>query len=242
MPALDGKVALVTGGARRIGRALSLALAKSGAHVVLTFRNSADEAESLVRAIRDLGRESFAIRCDVRHPDAIREAVAEAIGFEGHLDLLINNAGAYNTRNFEEISLDEWDEVMETNARAPFLFSQLCAPALRLTNGRIINIGSLGGIRPWATHAHYCASKAALHMLTQASAKALAPHIAVNAVAPGMIYFGGPEEKHADHFAAKTPMQRNGTAQDVADAVLYLATCTEFITGQILTVDGGLGL
>lgn len=209
---------------------------------MLTYRQSGDEAEKLVREVRDLGRECMAIRCDVRSPESVREAVAEAVGFDGQLDVLINNAGAYHTREFHEISLEDWNEVFETNARAPFLFSQHCAPALRLTRGRIINIGSLGGIRPWATHAHYCASKAALHMFTEASAKALAPEIAVNCVAPGMIYFGTPDEKHGEQLAAKTPMRRNGTAQDVVDAVLYLASCTEFITGQVLTVDGGLGL
>lgn len=240
---LAGKTVLVTGGARRIGRALCLALARDGADIAFTYRNSAIEAESLVRKIASLGREAEAIRCDVRDPLSLKEALAEAVDFGEGLDVLVNNAGAYHTTNFEQISVAEWDEVFETNTRAPFLLSQAAAPDLRKSRGSIINIGSLGGMRGWATHAHYCSSKAALHMLTQATAKALAPEVNVNAVAPGMIYFGEPEgAEMARHFAAKTPMQRTGTDQDVAAAVVWFATCPKFITGQILAVDGGLGL
>lgn len=243
MPSVEGKVALVTGGARRIGRALCLALAREGADIVFTYRNSSDEAESLVRKIASLNREALAIKCDVRDPLNVREAVREAVEFDGRLDILVNNAGAYHTTNFEEISVEEWDEVFETNARGPFLFAQAAAPELRKSSGSIVNIGSLGGIRGWATHAHYSSSKAALHMLTQTMAKALAPEVNVNAVAPGMIYFGEPEgAEMARHFAAKTPMQRTGTDEDVAAAVVWFATCPKFITGQILAVDGGLGL
>lgn len=130
------------------------------------------------------------------------------------------------------------------NIRGAFLTTQACAHELRSRSGRVINIGSLGGIRPWATHVHYCASKAALHMLTQASAKALAPEIKVNCVAPGMIDQGESERgsEILEHFAAKTPIQRNGSARDVAQGVLFFAACPHFITGQILAVDGGLSL
>lgn len=156
----------------------------------------------------------------------------------------MNNAGAYQTRNFGEISVEEWDDMFAVNVRGTFLVTRACEDELRKRHGRIINIGSLGGIRPWATHVHYCASKAALHMLTQASAKALAPEVTVNCVAPGMIDQGESERgsETLQHFAAKTPMLRNGTASDVAQAVLFFATCPDFITGQILTVDGGLTL
>ena len=132
------------------------------------------------------------------------------------------------------------------NARGPFLVSQAALPHLRAYTGRtgtparIIHIGSLGGQRPWATHAHYCSSKAALHMLAQSMAKAWAPQIVVNCVAPGMIAAGTADDD--PQFATKTPMGRSGRAPDVADAVLFFATATPFITGQILTVDGGLGL
>jgi len=184
------------------------------------------------------------VRCDLRDARAIQSGAKQAISHLGNLDLLVNNAGAYHTRNFDEISAEDWDEMFAVNVRGVFLMTQACAPELRSRNGRVINIGSLGGIRPWVTHAHYCASKAALHMLTQASAKALAPEIKVNCVAPGMIDQGESERRSEtlDHFAAKTPMQRNGSAEDVAQGVLFFAMCPDFITGQILVVDGGLGL
>ena len=131
--------------------------------------------------------------------------------------------------------------MFSTNTRAPFLVAQAACPHLRAAGGRIINIGSLGGIHPWATHGHYCTSKAALHMLSQTMAKAWAPEISVNCVVPGMIVQGEVGEAYV-HFAERTPMRRNGTAEDVAEAVLFFATGPHFITGQLLTVDGGLGL
>jgi NAD(P)-dependent dehydrogenase (short-subunit alcohol dehydrogenase family) len=185
-----------------------------------------------------------AVRCDLRDAKAIPNSARQAIDQLGKLDLLVNNAGAYQTRSFGEISVEEWDQMFAVNVRSAFLMTQTCAHELRSRHGRIINIGSLGGIRPWATHAHYCASKAALHMLTQTSAKALAPDVCVNCVAPGMIDQGESERgsETLKHFAEKTPMQRNGNAMEVAQGVLFFATCPEFITGQILAVDGGLGL
>jgi 3-oxoacyl-[acyl-carrier protein] reductase/pteridine reductase len=243
MSSLAGKSVFITGGARRIGRALSLAFARAGCDVIFTFRNSVEEAASLTQEIAEMGREAEAIRCDVRDPLSVREAIAEGAEWAGQLDILVNNAGVYYTTPFEDITVQQWDEVFETNARAPFLLAQAAAPQLRANHGRIINIGSLGGIRAWASHAHYCASKAALHHLTQAMAKALAPEIVVNAVAPGMIFFPDTEGHESyKHFAEKTPMRRNGTADDVAAATLFFATCPPFITGQVLAVDGGLGL
>jgi len=143
----------------------------------------------------------------------------------------------------DELTLEQWDTVFTTNARGPFLVARQAIGHLRKSQGRIVNIGSLGGLHAWAGHAHYCSSKAALHMLTQAMAKAFAPDVAVNCVAPGWIDTGEAEsESAAQHFASKTPMKRNGTAQDVAQAVVFFASTTTFITGQILAVDGGLGL
>lgn len=185
-----------------------------------------------------------AVRCDLRDAKAVPNGARQAIAQLGKLDLLVNNAGAYQTRNFGEISVEEWDDMFAVNVRGAFVMTQACADELRSRHGRIINIGSLGGIRPWATHAHYCASKAALHMFTQVSAKALAPEVSVNCVAPGMIDQGEAERgsETLEHFSQKTPMQRNGSATDVAQGVLFFATCPDFITGQILGVDGGLAL
>ncbi len=171
--------------------------------------------------------------------NGVRETAKEF----GGLDILINNAANYETVEFEKLTIKQWDAMFASNTRGPFIMSQASLKLLRARKGRIINLGSLGGVRPWATHAHYCSSKAALHMLTQVMAKALAPDIAVNCVAPGMIDLG---EKSASAFmkktAKETPMRRNGSAEDVAAAIRFFATSPSFITGQILTVDGGLGL
>jgi 3-oxoacyl-[acyl-carrier protein] reductase/pteridine reductase len=238
---LLGKSALVTGGARRIGRAIALALARAGANVAITYRTSEAEAAATVGEIESLGRAALAIRCDVRAEQSVREAVAGAVERFCRLDLVVNNAAVYATAPLEAISLAEWDAVFETNARGPFLVAREALPALRASGGRIVNIGSLGGMRAWAGHAHYCASKAALHSLTQAMAKAFAPEVSVNCVAPGWIDLGE-QGNEAARFAARTPLQRNGAAEEVAEAVLFFAAGPGFITGQILAVDGGLGL
>jgi NAD(P)-dependent dehydrogenase (short-subunit alcohol dehydrogenase family) len=241
---LKDKTVLITGGARRLGKAIVLAMAEKKANVVFTYLHSADQATEILGQIESAGAPGLAIECDVRQPESVEKTVGMVLDRFGTIDLLVNNAGVFYTSKLEEITPEQWDEVFDVNVRAPFLFSQRSIPALRSALGRIINLGSLGAQRPWATHAHYCSSKAALHMLTQVMAKALAPHIAVNCVAPGMIDSEeGPREiSTLDRFAAKTPMGRNGSPQDVVNAVMYLATASHFITGQILTVDGGLGL
>jgi 3-oxoacyl-[acyl-carrier protein] reductase/pteridine reductase len=240
---LAGKCAFVTGGARRIGREIALTLARSGADVAFTYLDSGHDARNTAADIAAVGVRALDLQCDLRSGEAIRSSVKRVVGTLGRIDLLVNNAGLYLTREFEEISEDEWDSVFAVNVRGAFLVTQACASELRNRRGRVVNIGSLGGIRPWATHAHYCTSKAALHMLTQASAKALAPDVTVNCVAPGMIDQGETDRSELlDRFAQKTPLHKNGSAADVAQAVLFFASCPDFITGQVLTVDGGLGL
>jgi len=238
---LAGRRALVTGGVKRIGRAIALELAKAGAEVAITFRGSDAEAQETVDALQAVGARAFAVNCDVRSEVSVNEAVLAAVEQLGGLDLLVNNAGAFETAVLEEITVAQWDAMFETNTRGPFLVAKAAYPHLKAAQGRIVNIGSLGGIHPWATHAHYCTSKAALHMLSQTMAKAWAPDIAVNCVAPGMIVMGEVDPAY-EHMARKTPMQTNGTAQDVAAAVLFFAVGPRFITGQLLAVDGGLGL
>lgn len=246
---LVGKTALVTGGARRVGRGIALALAAAGADVVITFRSSQNEAAETVRALEDLGRQALAVECDVRSEASVRLAVTVAVTRFRRLDLLVNNAAVFESAPLDTLTLGQWDAVFETNARGPFLMAREALPHLRAGKdhqGRIVNIGSLGGIHAWANHAHYCASKAALHSLTQAMAKAFAPEVSVNCVAPGWIdldadAIGSPSNR-AEHFAAKTPMRRNGSIEDVAAAVLFFAAGPHFVTGQVLAVDGGLGL
>ena len=238
---LAGKTALVTGAAKRIGRAITLRLAESGANVAITYRGSQAEAEETVRELGQLDVDALAIRADVDDPENIRQMVAAAVEEFGRLDIVVNNAGAFEAVALESITVEQWDQMFATNTRAPFLVAQAAYPHLREAHGRIVNIGSLGGIHPWATHGHYCTSKAALHMLSQTMAKAWAPEISVNCVAPGMIVQGEVGEAYV-HFAQRTPMRRNGTAEDVAEAVLFFATGPHFITGQLIAVDGGLGL
>ena len=248
---LQGKTALVTGAARRLGRATASALAQAGADVAITFRNSEREARETVMDLSSLGVRAFALHCDVTDEASVRKMMSEAGRKLGRIDILVNNAGNYDTAEFEKLTVRQWDAIFASNTRGPFLVSREALPWMRgkrsknegARQAKIINMGSLGGLRPWATHAHYCSSKAALHMLTRVMAKALAPEIAVNAVAPGMIDLG---EKSAATFmrrmARQTPMRRNGSGEEIAAAVLFFATAPQFITGQILAVDGGLGL
>lgn len=254
---LFGKAALLTGAARRLGRFSALALARAGADVAITFNRSARAAQQTVIDLSGCGVRAFAFHCDVTNEASVR-AMMKEVGRElGRIDILVNNAANYETVEFEKLTVAQWDAIFATNARGPFLVTREALKYMResrrnrprgsgsenKTEAKIINMGSLGGIQPWATHAHYCSSKAALHMLTKVMAKALAPEIAVNAVAPGIIDLG---EKSAAAFmrrmAKQTPMQRNGRAEEIADAVLFFATAPQFITGQILVVDGGLSL
>src|SRR6267378_1859908 len=241
--ALSGKTILVTGAAKRLGRAIALAAAENGANVAITYRESAREARAVVAELAQHGVDALAVRCEVTDEKSVREMVKEVVRELGGLDVLVNNAANYETVEFEKITVAQWGAIFASNTRGPFLVSREALPYLRRRRGRIVNMGSLGGLRPWATHAHYCSSKAALHMLTKVMAKALAPEIAVNSVAPGMIDLG---EKSAAAFmrrmAKQTPMRRNGSADEIAAAVMFFATAPHFVTGQILAVDGGLGL
>lgn len=241
MGKLQGKAALVTGAGKRIGRAIALALAAEGANVAITYRDSKKQAEQTVCELESLGVRAIAVQADLREPANIRDAVERIVKELGTIDILVNNAGRFETARIEDISVEQWDRMFEANTRGPFLTTQAALPYLRTARGRIINLGSLGGMHPWPTHAHYCTSKAALHMLTQTMSKAFAPEISVNCVAPGMIVNDEISAEY-EYFARKTPMQRNGTPEDVAAAVIFFATGPQFITGQILGVDGGLGL
>jgi NAD(P)-dependent dehydrogenase (short-subunit alcohol dehydrogenase family) len=241
-PSLSGKSALVTGGAKRIGREIALALARAGADVAITYRDSSGEASEAAATIRALGRGALALECDIRSEESVRAAVAATVQRFCRLDILVNNAAIFEGAPLESMTLAQWDAMLETNARGPFFVSREALPALRAARGRIIHLGSLGGIEAWPGHAHYCASKAALHSLTRTMARAFAPEVSVNCVAPGFIFLDGSPQEAAARFAAQTPMKRNGTADDIAQAVLFFATGPSFITGQILAVDGGLSL
>lgn len=234
---LSGQVALVTGGARRIGRAIVERLASEGADVVVNYASSREEAETLARQVSALGRRALAWRADVSRGDEVRAMVAAVESHFGRLDILVNNAGMFFPAKFEELTEEQWDRVQAVNLKAQFLCSQAAAPLMRGGGGgRIINISSLGGLLAWPLFIHYCVSKAGVIMLTKCLARALAPEITVNSVAPGTIQFPG--EPPDEEYSRRAPLRRTGEGRDIAEAVLYFATAG-FVTGQVLAVDGG---
>jgi 3-oxoacyl-[acyl-carrier protein] reductase/pteridine reductase len=231
------QVALVTGAAKRIGRSIALRLAKEGADVVVNYATSKAEAEELTSEIQSLGRRAIALQADVSRRAEVHRMLAAAEKEFGRLDILVNNAGMFFAAKFEELTDEQWDRIMDANLKSQFLCAQAAAPQMkRQGRGRIINLSSLGGILPWPAYTHYCVSKAGTIMLTKCLARALAPEILVNSVAPGTIQFPG--EPPDQDYIKRVPLHRTGTGEDIADAVMYLATA-DFVTGQVIAVDGG---
>jgi len=237
---LEGQVALVTGAAKRIGRSIALRLVAEGASVALNYRTSKPEAESVVREIQALGAKSVAIQADVSRRAEVSTLFAAVEKEFGRLDILVNNAGAFFPVKFEALTDEQWDGVMNANLKSQFLCAQTAAPIMRRHGrGRIINLASLGGLLAWPGYTHYCVSKAGSIMLTRCLARALAPEILVNAIAPGTIQFPG--EPPDEEYVRRVPLHRTGTGDDIASAAVYLATA-EFVTGQVIVVDGGRSL
>src|SRR5580700_8058910 len=235
---LAGKIVLVTGAAKRIGRGIALRLAQEGARVAIHYHRS--EAEARRTAEECGGAELF--RANLESVDEIARLFAELEERMGRLDWLVNNAARFTRFDPMAITEKDWDFIHAVNLKATFFCCQHGARLMQKSGGgRIVNLSSLGGIRPWAEHAHYCASKAGVIMLTRALAKAWAPAITVNSVAPGVIPFEDSDER-IERFVAATPAGRAGTPEDVADAVAYFLKGSDFVTGQILAVDGGLSL
>jgi len=234
-----GKVALVTGAAKRIGRSVALRLASEGADVVVNYRSSKGEADAVVAQIVAMGRRAVAVQADVANRADVVAMFAAVEKEFGRLDILVNNAGMFFSAKFEELTEEQWDRILNTNLKSQFLCSQSAAPMLRRSGrGRIINFASLGGLLAWPAYTHYCVSKAGVIMLTRCLARALAPEITVNAIAPGTISFPGDAPELAEDFISRAPLQRTGTAKDIEDAVMFLAQ-SSFVTGQVVVVDGG---
>lgn len=231
-----GDRVLVTGSAKRIGRAIAIELHKRGFSVGIHYDHSIAEAQQVARECG--GAPIF--QADLTKVDAIRKLFAEVREVLGPLDCLVNNAARFTRFDPLDITESDWDFIHDVNLKATFFCCQEAARQMKeIGAGRIVNISSLGGIRPWAEHAHYCASKAGVIMLTKALAKAFAPGITVNSVAPGVISFNDVDARTQAMIDA-TPMRRSGTAEEIADAVAFFLTAPTFITGQILAVDGGL--
>ncbi|MBL8214213.1 MAG: SDR family oxidoreductase [Bryobacterales bacterium] len=235
---LSGKLVLVTGAARRIGRGIALHLAREGARVLIHYNESEREA----RATADECGAAGLLQANLESVADITRMFAELEERYGRLDGLVNNAARFTRFHPFDVTEADWDFIHSVNLKATFFCCQQAAIRMRRHGGgRIVNISSLGGIRPWAEHAHYCASKAGVIHMTKALAKALAPDITVNSVAPGVIPFGDLDER-AEAMVRATPAQRPGTAEEIAEAVHYFLTASEFVTGQVLAIDGGLSL
>jgi len=236
---LTGKVALITGAAKRIGRSIALRLADEGADIAINYGTSKAEAGEVIREIELRGRRAVAIQGDVSKKAEVTRLFAQIDKDFGRLDILVNNAGMFFAAAFEELTEEQWDRIMNTNLKSQFLCAQAAAPLLRRAQpgpGHIVNLSSLGGILAWPAYTHYCVSKAGVIMLTKCLARGLGPEILVNSVAPGTIQFPG--EAPDEDYIRRTPLHRTGTGEDIADAVAYLVK-SDFVTGQIIAVDGG---
>jgi 3-oxoacyl-[acyl-carrier protein] reductase/pteridine reductase len=236
MSSLQDRVVLVTGAAKRIGRGIALRLAKEGARVAIHYSSS--EAEARATAAECGNAPLF--RANLESLAEIERLFSEVEAHFGKLDGLVNNAARFSKRDPLAITEADWDFVHSVNLKATFFCCQQAARRmLAKDGGKIVNISSLGGLRAWPEHAHYCASKAGVIHLTRALAQAWAPKITVNSVAPGVIPFGEQDDR-VKHLIAKTPAGRAGTADEIADAVVFFLTASDFVTGQVLAVDGGL--
>jgi NAD(P)-dependent dehydrogenase (short-subunit alcohol dehydrogenase family) len=232
----------VTGGAIRVGRAISLALARAGYDVAVHYHSSGEAAERTVRELQATGNEAFAIRADLEDPEAIDRLFDEIEGRWSRLDVLVNSAAIFPRSSPDLVRMNVWNRVFAVNARAPFLCARHAKRLMAETGGSIVNLVDVAAFEAWPGFVPYAASKAALLSMTRSLARAWAPQVRVNAVAPGPVLL--PEatsEGERRAAAGRTALRRVGTAEDVAEAVLYL-TRASFVTGEVLTVDGGAHL
>jgi NAD(P)-dependent dehydrogenase (short-subunit alcohol dehydrogenase family) len=235
---LAGKVALVTGAAKRLGRAVAIRLAEEGADVVVHYRSSQPEAQDAVKEMEKLGRRAVTMGADLGNVAEIKRLIDEAGKHFGRLDILVNSAANFLPASIVSTTEEVWDSALDTNLRAPFFCAQAASPWLRRTQGVVINFADTGGLLGWPGYIPHSVSKAGVIMLTKVLAKALAPDVRVNAIAPGTITMeGDPPEWEAD-FIKLAPLLRTGTPADITDTVLFLVQ-SKFITGQVLVVDGG---
>lgn len=228
---------LITGSAKRIGRVIAIELARRGFAVAIHYNRSRAEAE---RVAEECGGAPV-FQADLADVEQIRKLFSDVRARFGPLYGLVNNAARFTRFDPLDITEADWDFIHDTNLKGTFFCCQEGAKQMLAgEGGRIVNISSLGGVRPWADHAHYCASKAGLIMLTKALAKAWAPRITVNSVAPGVIPFDNGVDAQVQKMIDATPMRRAGTPEEIAEAVHFFLTGPDFVTGQTLVVDGGL--
>ena len=238
-----GRVALVTGAGVRLGRALALALAREGAHMLVHYNRSAEDAEETVREARALGAEAVALQADLSDLDQVDRLAREAEGVFGQVDILVNNASVFPPERLDEVTAEIWQRALGVNVTAPFFLTQRLGAGMRARGeGLVVNLADLAGLQPWAAYAAHSVSKAALVHLTRVAARALAPEVRVAAIAPGTVL--PPEELSAgeiQRLAERSPLRRIGAPEDVVAALLYLVR-SDFVTGEVLVVDGGRSL
>jgi pteridine reductase len=235
----EGRVALVTGGARRVGRALGQALADRGARVAIHHHDSPNDAASLIDQLAARGIEAAAFHADLRQPDAPDQLIADVVARFGSLDILVNSAAIMVRSELAAITTDEWDDTFALNLRAPFFCARAAARAMGDLGGVIVNLADLAGIEAWPAYAAHGISKAGVIHMTRVLARILAPRVRVNAIAPGAVLL--PEHWTADdaaHLERTTPLRRLGSPEDVAQAMLYLIEA-DYVTGDLVIVDGG---
>jgi len=235
---LSGKVALVTGAGKRLGRAVALRLAGEGADVALHYRGSDAGAREVVGEIEKLGRRAEAIRAELTSVEEIRALVQRAAHEFGRIDVLVNSAANFLPSSVISTTEEIWDASLDTNVKGPFFLAQAAAPWLRRSNGVIVNFADTGGILGWPGYIAHSISKAGMIMLTKTLAKALAPDVRVNAIAPGTITMPGDPPEWEQEFVKIAPLKKTGTPEDVAEAVSYLIGA-KFLTGHVLVLDGG---
>lgn len=241
MEPVQGKTILVTGAARRIGLAIALKLASAGARVLIHYGTSREDALSAAAQCGNSGL----YQADLAQVSEVHRLFAEIAEREPRLDALVNNAARFTRIHPLEVTEADWDFIHDVNLKAYFFCAQQAALLMRRNPGgagRIVNISSMGAFGAWPEYVHYCASKAGVTGMTRALAKALAPAITVNAVAPGIIPFEELENERIQRMIKSTPAGRPGTGEEIAEAVLYFLTAGDFVTGQTLQVDGGMGL
>lgn len=238
---LLGRAALVTGAARRVGRVIALALADRGMDIVVHYKGSAPEARVTAEAVERLGRRAVTIQADLAQPEEVEALIDRAVETFRTIDVLVNSAALFYRTPLEKVTGQDWDQFLRVNLIGPFLLARRLGLLMRQRGeGKIVNIADIAGMRPWADFLPYSVSKGALITLTQGLAKALAPEVQVNAVAPGSVLL--PEEygdREREAIVRATPLKRIGDPVDVAKTVLFLLEGSDFITGQVVVVDGG---
>ncbi len=238
---LQDRIVVVTGAARRVGRAIALHLAEHGCHIVAHYRQSAAEAEKLAAAVREMGRRCSLVAGDLADPATPAQVIGHAVREHGRIDALINNAAAFPTSTLDTLTADGFAQTLQVNLIAPVMLAAAAWPHFRSAGGgKVVNIVDIYAERPWEKYIAYCAAKAGLVSATRSLAKAMAPLVQVNGVAPGVAQF--PEDADAEsrqRILARVPLARPGSPLDIAKAVRFLLEDADYVTGQVIAVDGG---